>query len=145
MSSFAAHKRNKSSFEKLTKAIEATSQPAEAGSKDDTRFWQPEVDKSGNGMAIIRFLPAPAADGDDAVISRQIHKMVSHLKDHSRVYWRLNPGRRDHASEKCQGSPFYPWSHRRLGEFAELFDFRQTNEQTESNSRSVRLYAEWHR
>lgn len=67
MSSFAALKRNKSSFEKLTKAIEATTQTAEAGSKDDTRFWQPEVDKSGNGMAIIRFLPAPAADGDDAL------------------------------------------------------------------------------
>jgi hypothetical protein len=67
MSSFAALKRNKSSFEKLTKAIEATSQPAEAGSKDDTRFWQPEVDKSGNGMAIIRFLAAPAVDGDDAL------------------------------------------------------------------------------
>jgi hypothetical protein len=67
MSSFANLKRNKSSFEKLTKAIEATSQPAEAGSKDDTRFWQPEVDKSGNGMAIIRFLPAPAVDGDDAL------------------------------------------------------------------------------
>jgi hypothetical protein len=67
MSSFAALKRNKSSFEKLTKAIEATTQTAEAGSKDDTRFWQPEVDKSGNGMAIIRFLPAPAVDGDDAL------------------------------------------------------------------------------
>ena len=67
MSSFAALKRNKSSFEKLTKAIEATTQTAEAGSKDDNRFWQPEVDKSGNGMAIIRFLPAPAADGDDAL------------------------------------------------------------------------------
>ena len=83
--------------------------------------------------------------GDDAVISRQIHKMVSHLKDHSRVYWRLNPGRRDHASEKCQGIPFYPWSHRRLQDFAELFDFRQTNEQTETNGKVVRLYAEWHR
>ena len=87
--------------------------------------------------------------GDDAVISRQIHKMVSHLKDHSRVYWRLNPGRRDHASEKCQGVPFYPWSHKRLGEFAELFDFRQTNEQFETNGKAegagrvVRLYAEW--
>ena len=67
MSSFANLKRNSSSFEKLTKAIEATSQPAEAGSKDDTRFWQPEVDKAGNGMAIIRFLPAPAADCDDAL------------------------------------------------------------------------------
>jgi hypothetical protein len=67
MSSFANLKRSKNSFEKLTKAIEATSQPAEAGSKDDNRFWQPEVDKAGNGMAIIRFLPAPGADGDDAL------------------------------------------------------------------------------
>ncbi len=67
MSSFANLKRNKSSFEKLTKAIESTNQTSESGSKDDTRFWQPEVDKAGNGMAIIRFLPAPAADGDDAL------------------------------------------------------------------------------
>ena len=67
MSSFANLKRNKSTFDKLTKAVQATSAPAEAGSKDDTRFWQPEVDKSGNGMAIIRFLPAPSIDGDDAL------------------------------------------------------------------------------
>lgn len=67
MSSFANLKRNKSSFEKLTKAIEAVNQPVDAGSKEDTRFWQPVVDKSGNGMAIIRFLPAPAVDGDDAL------------------------------------------------------------------------------
>jgi len=67
MSSFASLKRNKNSFEKLTKAIEASSQTAEAGSRDDTRFWQPDVDKSGNGMAIIRFLPAPGQDGDDAL------------------------------------------------------------------------------
>lgn len=68
MSSFANLKRNRSSIEALTKAIEATNQPqGEAGGKDDTRFWQPTVDKSGNGMAVIRFLPAPAADGDDAL------------------------------------------------------------------------------
>lgn len=67
MNSFANLKRNKNSFDKLTKAIEATTQSAEAGSKDDTRFWQPEVDKAGNGMAVIRFLSAPAIDGDDAL------------------------------------------------------------------------------
>ena len=67
MSSFAQLKRNRTDFDKLTKAIESTTQTAEAGSKDDTRFWQPEVDKAGNGMAVIRFLPAPAVDGDDAL------------------------------------------------------------------------------
>lgn len=68
MSSFANLKRNRSSMDKLTKAIEASTQSnSEAGSKDDTRMWQPSVDKSGNGMAVIRFLPAPAVDGDDAL------------------------------------------------------------------------------
>ena len=68
MNSFANLKRNRSSLDKLTKAIEASTQSSsEAGSKDDTRMWQPSVDKSGNGMAVIRFLPAPAVDGDDAL------------------------------------------------------------------------------
>jgi len=83
--------------------------------------------------------------GDDAVISRQIMKVVSCLHDHSRVFWRLNPGRRDHASERCQGIPFYAWTHRKLQTFAELHNFRQINEQEETNGRVVRLYAEWHR
>lgn len=67
MSSFANLKRNRSDFAKLTKAVEQTTQTSEGGSKDDTRFWQPEVDKAGNGMAVIRFLPAPQADGEDAL------------------------------------------------------------------------------
>ena len=67
MSSFANLKRSSNSFDKLKKAVESTTQASEAGSKEDTRFWQPEVDKAGNGMAIIRFLPAPAADGDDSL------------------------------------------------------------------------------
>jgi hypothetical protein len=69
MSSFANLKRGQNSFDKLTKAIEATTtnQTAEAGSRDDPRMWQPSVDKAGNGMAIIRFLPAPAVDGDDGL------------------------------------------------------------------------------
>ena len=50
----------------LTKEILKVNQPTETVyEKDDPRFWQPEVDKAGNGMAIIRFLPATAADGGD--------------------------------------------------------------------------------
>ena len=83
--------------------------------------------------------------GTDAVISRQIQRVVDCVKPTARIYWRLNPGRRDHASEKCQGIPFYPWTHRRLQDFAALHNFHQYNEQTDSDSRVVRLYAEWHR
>lgn len=32
------------------------------GSSDDELFWKPTRDKSGNGYAIIRFLPAPAGE-----------------------------------------------------------------------------------
>lgn len=52
---------------RLTKEIEKINTPAEGGGKDDTRFWQPEVDKAGNGYAVIRFLPPAAVDGDDAL------------------------------------------------------------------------------
>lgn len=33
--------------------------PAQQGPQEDTRFWKPTVDKSNNGYAVIRFLPAP--------------------------------------------------------------------------------------
>jgi len=66
MVDFAKLKKNRS-IDQLTKAIENTQGSSESGSKGDDRFWQPTVDKSGNGMASIRFLPAPAVDGDDAL------------------------------------------------------------------------------
>lgn len=83
--------------------------------------------------------------GDDAVIGRQIAKIVACLKPKSRIYWRVNPGRRDHASERCQGIPFYPWSFKKLQDFASIHDYRQVNEQTETDGKVLRLYAEWHR
>lgn len=59
--SFATLKRNSTnSFDKLTQEIEKMSS-TEGGA--DERFWKPEMDKAGNGYAVIRFLPAP--DGED--------------------------------------------------------------------------------
>jgi len=53
--SFATLKRNSSSvFEKLSQEVEKIS--SSTGNTDD-RLWKPEVDKAGNGYAIIRFLP----------------------------------------------------------------------------------------
>ncbi len=51
--------------DKLTKAIEDKNKGSFA--KDDERFWQPEVDKAGNGYAIVRLLDAPAVDGEDGL------------------------------------------------------------------------------
>ena len=56
-----------SSINKLVAAAEKVGGGQQQQSYEDTRMWKPEVDKAGNGMAVIRFLPAPAADGDDAL------------------------------------------------------------------------------
>jgi hypothetical protein len=61
---FANLKKSSGNFDKLTKAIEQLN--AAPASKDD-KFWKPEVDKAGNGYAVIRFLPAPSVDGEDAL------------------------------------------------------------------------------
>lgn len=50
-------KSRKSSLQELTK--ELTKMQSQEGRQEDDRFWKPGVDKAGNGMAIIRFLPAP--------------------------------------------------------------------------------------
>ena len=48
--------RSGSLTEKLIKKVEKLNS---GGGSSDDRFWKPEVDKSGNGYAVIRFLPAP--------------------------------------------------------------------------------------
>jgi hypothetical protein len=60
--SFSTLKKNSNSaFEKLTRELEKISSTETSGADD--RFWKPELDKSGNGYAVIRFLPAP--EGED--------------------------------------------------------------------------------
>ena len=65
MNSFANLKRSSGNFDKLAKALEQLDSPSNQSNEDN--FWKCEVDKSGNGYAVIRFLPAPAVDGDDGL------------------------------------------------------------------------------
>jgi hypothetical protein len=62
--SFENLKRQSGNLDKLKTAVEALSSGTESNKEN---FWKPEVDKVGNGMAVIRFLPAPGVDGDDAL------------------------------------------------------------------------------
>ena len=54
--SFNELKRSRGGFDKLQTALEKES--SEKKSYGDDRFWKPELDKSGNGYAVLRFLPA---------------------------------------------------------------------------------------
>ncbi len=55
--------RSKTNLASLIKETEKISNPKTGFSDTDDRFWRPELDKSGNGYAIVRFLPAP--EGED--------------------------------------------------------------------------------
>ena len=57
--SFENLKTNRTDVSKLVSAVqEATGATTQKKSYEDERFWKPTVDESGNGYAIIRFLPA---------------------------------------------------------------------------------------
>ena len=57
--SFANLKQSRGNFDKLTKELEKVTSPTtNQNSSNDDRFWKPELDKTGNGYAVIRFLPA---------------------------------------------------------------------------------------
>ena len=52
--SFATLKKKSGKFQNLTKEIEKLNS---SGKQTDERLWKPGVDKSGNGFAILRFIP----------------------------------------------------------------------------------------
>lgn len=62
MVDFASLKKNSGSSiaklnDELTKLASPSSKP-----QDDDRMWRAEVDKAGNGYAVLRFLPAPGGE-----------------------------------------------------------------------------------
>lgn len=55
--------RNQNSLDKLLQQVQKDESPAtEKKSYVDERLWKPNVDKAGNGYAVIRFLPAPEGE-----------------------------------------------------------------------------------
>ena len=55
--------RNQNSLDKLLQQVQKDESPTtEKKSYVDERLWKPNVDKSGNGYAVIRFLPAPKGE-----------------------------------------------------------------------------------
>ena len=55
--------KKSNSLDKLLGAAETETKPQEKKSYVDERLWKPQLEKTGNGYAVIRFLPA--VDGED--------------------------------------------------------------------------------
>lgn len=61
MVNFADLKKSRTdSFSKLNDQLKTMGN--NYSNNDDGKYWKPEVDKAGNGFAILRFLPAPAGE-----------------------------------------------------------------------------------
>ena len=58
--SFSDLKKKAGNFEKLQVELEKVNNPVTSFADD--RFWKPDLDKSGNGYAVIRFLPQPSGE-----------------------------------------------------------------------------------
>jgi hypothetical protein len=61
--SFADLKKKSKLGSLTSKLIQEVEKTNSSGGSSDDRIWKPEVDKAGNGYAVIRFLPAP--DGEE--------------------------------------------------------------------------------
>jgi hypothetical protein len=55
-------RKSRGGFDSLMKEVEKIANPQSDSKKSDDRFWQPEVDKAGNGYAVIRFLAPPQGE-----------------------------------------------------------------------------------
>ena len=73
--------KKSNTLDKLLSAAEAENQPQEKKSYVDERIWKPQLDKTGNGYAVLRFLPA--SDGEDLPWA----KLWSHAFQGPTVQW----------------------------------------------------------
>lgn len=78
--------------------------------------------------------------GSEDKIITEINSVVNLLNQESRIYWRCNPGRKDHPSKDCESIDFFPWTFDLHKKFASHFKFKCIDLKWDSNHR---IYAEW--
>lgn len=80
--------------------------------------------------------------GDEINIKKQIQCIVHLLKPRARIYWRCNPGLKDHGNKECMSIDFFPWSPKLLKQYAKEFGFKAVEVREDFNNR---IYCEWSR
>jgi len=61
-SSLSDLRNSRGNFDNLMREVEKIAKPSTSNDNNDDRFWQPTVDKAGNGYAVIRLLPPPKGE-----------------------------------------------------------------------------------
>ncbi|CAB4129328.1 hypothetical protein UFOVP112_426 [uncultured Caudovirales phage] len=79
--------------------------------------------------------------GTQEDIEHQISLLMKVLRTRdTRIYWRCNPGQKDHGNTECEVIPFYNWSFEEHLRLAEKFNYEIRELEWDSNNR---IYAEW--
>ena len=78
--------------------------------------------------------------GSEDDIKHQLELLLQILNKNARIFWRCNPGLKDHGNQECNTVPFYPWSFLEQLRFADMFGFRVADIRWDTNDR---IYAEW--
>lgn len=80
--------------------------------------------------------------GDWNTIVNQICNLTRNcLKEESRIYWRCNPGNRDHGNDKVQDVPFFNWNINHHVMLTQLSGYKVTEFMPDNN----RMYVKWER
>lgn len=80
--------------------------------------------------------------GSEENILNQIDCVVQCLKPQARIYWRCNPGLKDHGNQECESIDFFPWTFQKHLDYSEKFGFIC---QVLANDSNNRIYSEWTR
>ena len=79
--------------------------------------------------------------GDIELISAQVRNLVRHMKPKSRIYWRCNPGHRDHGNDNVSKVPFFEWEPYIMENMARQYGYEISERMPDNN----RLYFKWER
>lgn len=80
--------------------------------------------------------------GSNEKIISEINSVINLLKPKSRIYWRSNPGKKDHHHNDCEKIDFFPWTFEIHKKFSKEFGFECIDLKWDNNNR---IYAEWSR
>ena len=79
--------------------------------------------------------------GSWETILEQTMSLVRCMKDDSRIYWRCNPGKRDHGNDKVNEVPFFEWNIWHHIILSQLFGYEIIELMPDNN----RMYVKWER
>lgn len=79
--------------------------------------------------------------GDFELIIKQIGQLDKAMKEKARIYWRCNPGHRDHGNDKVKDVPFFNWTIDHHLILSRYFGYEVTEFMPDGN----RMYVKWQR